>query len=198
MAAEATTAGGEDRPITLPPAAELENEGSTDLHDDDGPDPELDQRVAAPGTPRYPRQIATPTDSAPSSDGDSAVTARGEVQVRRALLSVSDKRGIVDFARGLAELGVEIVSTGGTAKELRDGRHRGPRDRRLHRLPGDHGRPRQDAPPEALRRPARGPRQPRAPARGRRARRRVRRARLREPLPVRADRGARRASATPR
>lgn len=47
-----------------------------------------------------------------------STTAPGEVQVRRALLSVSDKRGIVDFARGLADLGVEIVSTGGTAKEL--------------------------------------------------------------------------------
>ena len=42
----------------------------------------------------------------------------GEVRVRRALLSVSDKRGIVEFARGLSELGVEIVSTGGTAREL--------------------------------------------------------------------------------
>ena len=36
----------------------------------------------------------------------------------RALLSVSDKRGIVDFARGLADLGVELVSTGGTAAVL--------------------------------------------------------------------------------
>ncbi len=44
--------------------------------------------------------------------------APGEVRVRRALLSVSDKRGIVELARGLAELGVEIVSTGGTAREL--------------------------------------------------------------------------------
>src|SRR5271167_2429965 len=42
----------------------------------------------------------------------------GEVRVRRALLSVSDKDGIVGFARGLEELGVEIVSTGGTAREL--------------------------------------------------------------------------------
>jgi phosphoribosylaminoimidazolecarboxamide formyltransferase / IMP cyclohydrolase len=42
----------------------------------------------------------------------------GAVKVRRALLSVSDKRGLVEFARGLAELGVEIVSTGGTAREL--------------------------------------------------------------------------------
>jgi phosphoribosylaminoimidazolecarboxamide formyltransferase / IMP cyclohydrolase len=45
-------------------------------------------------------------------------TEPGAVRVRRALLSVSDKRGLVDFARGLAELGVEIVSTGGTAREL--------------------------------------------------------------------------------
>jgi phosphoribosylaminoimidazolecarboxamide formyltransferase/IMP cyclohydrolase len=40
------------------------------------------------------------------------------VRVRRALLSVSDKRGIVDFARGLSDLGVELISTGGTAREL--------------------------------------------------------------------------------
>jgi phosphoribosylaminoimidazolecarboxamide formyltransferase/IMP cyclohydrolase len=47
-------------------------------------------------------------------------TASGSVQVARALLSVSDKTGIVEFARGLVELGVEIVSTGGTARELAD------------------------------------------------------------------------------
>jgi phosphoribosylaminoimidazolecarboxamide formyltransferase / IMP cyclohydrolase len=46
------------------------------------------------------------------------MTQPGEVRIRRALLSVSDKRGIVEFARGLSELGVEIVSTGGTAREL--------------------------------------------------------------------------------
>jgi phosphoribosylaminoimidazolecarboxamide formyltransferase/IMP cyclohydrolase len=44
----------------------------------------------------------------------------GEVRVRRALLSVSDKTGLVEFARGLSELGVEIVSTGGTARALAD------------------------------------------------------------------------------
>ncbi|HRZ24200.1 MAG TPA: bifunctional phosphoribosylaminoimidazolecarboxamide formyltransferase/IMP cyclohydrolase, partial [Candidatus Contendobacter sp.] len=38
--------------------------------------------------------------------------------IRRALLSVSDKTGIVDFARALAERGVEILSTGGTARLL--------------------------------------------------------------------------------
>ncbi len=46
------------------------------------------------------------------------MTGPGEVQIRRALLSVSDRTGIVDFARGLAALGVELVSTGGTAREL--------------------------------------------------------------------------------
>jgi phosphoribosylaminoimidazolecarboxamide formyltransferase/IMP cyclohydrolase len=40
--------------------------------------------------------------------------------VKRALLSVHDKTGVVDFAKGLAGLGVEILSTGGTAKLLRD------------------------------------------------------------------------------
>ncbi len=41
-------------------------------------------------------------------------------KIRRALISVSDKTGIVDFARALKTLGVEIISTGGTAKTLRD------------------------------------------------------------------------------
>jgi phosphoribosylaminoimidazolecarboxamide formyltransferase / IMP cyclohydrolase len=44
----------------------------------------------------------------------------GEVRVRRALISVSDKTGVVELAEGLAELGVEIVSTGGTARALAD------------------------------------------------------------------------------
>jgi phosphoribosylaminoimidazolecarboxamide formyltransferase/IMP cyclohydrolase len=41
-------------------------------------------------------------------------------RIRRALISVSDKAGIVDFARELARFEVEIISTGGTAKALRD------------------------------------------------------------------------------
>src|SRR6201981_3462644 len=39
-------------------------------------------------------------------------------RVTRALLSVSDKSGLIDFARALAGHGVELVSTGGTAKAL--------------------------------------------------------------------------------
>src|SRR5215217_9082269 len=41
--------------------------------------------------------------------------------IRRALISVSDKTGIVDFARELTSFNIEIISTGGTAKTLRDG-----------------------------------------------------------------------------
>jgi phosphoribosylaminoimidazolecarboxamide formyltransferase/IMP cyclohydrolase len=40
--------------------------------------------------------------------------------VRRALVSVSDKRGLISFVQGLAELGVEVLSTGGTCRQLRD------------------------------------------------------------------------------
>ena len=41
------------------------------------------------------------------------------MKILRALLSVSDKAGVVEFARGLAGLGVELLSTGGTARELK-------------------------------------------------------------------------------
>jgi len=41
-------------------------------------------------------------------------------KIQRAILSVTDKTGLADFARRLAEMGVELVSTGGTAKLLRD------------------------------------------------------------------------------
>src|SRR6202166_3088054 len=41
-------------------------------------------------------------------------------RIQRAILSVTDKTGLVDFARKLSALGVELISTGGTAKLLRD------------------------------------------------------------------------------
>ena len=40
--------------------------------------------------------------------------------IQRALLSVSDKSGLIDFAQGLNKQGVELLSTGGTSKALRD------------------------------------------------------------------------------
>ena len=42
------------------------------------------------------------------------------MKIKRALLSVSDKRGIVEFGKELAAMGVDIISTGGTMKALRD------------------------------------------------------------------------------
>ena len=47
-------------------------------------------------------------------------TDAGLRKIRRALISVSDKTGIVDFAQELRSFGVEIISTGGTAKTLRE------------------------------------------------------------------------------
>src|ERR1700732_2028397 len=46
--------------------------------------------------------------------------SRSTSRIQRAILSVTDKTGLVDFARQLSGLGVELVSTGGTAKLLRD------------------------------------------------------------------------------
>ncbi|MEE9557806.1 MAG: bifunctional phosphoribosylaminoimidazolecarboxamide formyltransferase/IMP cyclohydrolase, partial [Candidatus Adiutricales bacterium] len=39
-------------------------------------------------------------------------------RIQRALISVTDKSGIVEFGRGLSRMGIEILSTGGTAKAL--------------------------------------------------------------------------------
>jgi phosphoribosylaminoimidazolecarboxamide formyltransferase / IMP cyclohydrolase len=55
-----------------------------------------------------------------AADTGRRAASDGAIQVRRALISVSDKTGVADFAKGLAALGVEILSTGGTASALRE------------------------------------------------------------------------------
>jgi len=45
---------------------------------------------------------------------------RESIPVRRALLSVSDKAGVVEFARGLTDLGIALISTGGTRRVLEE------------------------------------------------------------------------------
>jgi phosphoribosylaminoimidazolecarboxamide formyltransferase/IMP cyclohydrolase len=57
------------------------------------------------------------TESVPPTSPE---TLSGLRRVRRALLSVTDKTGLVEFARALAKHGVELVSTGGTARALRE------------------------------------------------------------------------------
>ena len=46
--------------------------------------------------------------------------ATGMATIKRALISVSDKSGLIEFARALCGFGIEILSTGGTASALRD------------------------------------------------------------------------------
>jgi len=46
--------------------------------------------------------------------------SRSTFRIQRAILSVTDKTGLVDFARQLSGLGIELISTGGTAKLLRE------------------------------------------------------------------------------
>jgi phosphoribosylaminoimidazolecarboxamide formyltransferase/IMP cyclohydrolase len=59
--------------------------------------------------------VITETMSAPTIDVNNGLRT-----IRRALLSVTDKTGLVEFARALASHGVELVSTGGTARALRE------------------------------------------------------------------------------
>src|SRR5260221_9940461 len=54
------------------------------------------------------------------ADTRSEVVSNGAIRVRRALISVSDKTGVAEFAKTLAAQGVEILSTGGTARAVRE------------------------------------------------------------------------------
>ena len=81
--------------------------------------------------------------------------------MRRALFSVSDKTGVVEFARELTALGWEIIATGGTQKMLEEA---GIKTIGISEITGfpEMRRTRQDPASESARRPARtqGPRKP--------------------------------------
>ena len=98
----------------------------------------------------------------PAADTSSDAVSDGAIRVRRALISVSDKTGIADFAKGLAAAGVEILSTGGTATALREAGVEVTDVSELHRPGGDPRRPRQDPPPAAARGAARAARRARS------------------------------------
>ncbi|MDE3070335.1 MAG: bifunctional phosphoribosylaminoimidazolecarboxamide formyltransferase/IMP cyclohydrolase, partial [Acidobacteriota bacterium] len=59
-----------------------------------------------------------PAVAGAETEAGAELVESGGVRIRRAILSVHDKSGIVDLARGLRDLGVEILSTGGTAREI--------------------------------------------------------------------------------
>src|SRR3954466_16098523 len=82
---------------------------------------EADDRARAlprQGQPEPRRRDARHQPQYAAQENAAAADQRVVSKLARALLSVSDKSGIVELARALAELGVEILSTGGTAKLL--------------------------------------------------------------------------------
>ena len=98
---------------------------------------------------------------AAAETGDRRPSSDGSVRVRRALVSVSDKTGVADFARGLAALGVEILSTGGTAEVLREAGVEVTDVSEFTGSGGDPRRPGEDAAPAAPRGAAGPARRPR-------------------------------------
>jgi phosphoribosylaminoimidazolecarboxamide formyltransferase/IMP cyclohydrolase len=85
----------------------------------------LHERIKAVEHQLYPRVLADLVAGAPPEQADAAVeaepvelTADGPIPIRRALVSVYDKTGLIDFARGLADLGVALLASGGTATAL--------------------------------------------------------------------------------
>ena len=77
-------------------------------------------RQKSGGTLRRPAQIFRSKKATPLSTIPESPLPAGLKPISRALLSVTDKTGLVAFAQLLANFGVELVSTGGTARALRD------------------------------------------------------------------------------
>src|SRR5258706_179862 len=103
----------------------LQGHGRREAHLDPrhGPEErrEADDRAGAhagPGQPDPRRRDARHQPQYAAQEDEAAADQRVVSKVARALLSVSDKSGIVELARALAALGVEILSTGGTAQLL--------------------------------------------------------------------------------
>jgi phosphoribosylaminoimidazolecarboxamide formyltransferase/IMP cyclohydrolase len=101
----------------------LAQEPVTILQDDD--EERLRERIQAVEHRLLPRTVALLLAGAFAVDGrrvtlDPVAADARLPAVRRALLSVSDKTGLVDLGRGLVDRGFELVSTGGTARALRD------------------------------------------------------------------------------
>ena len=111
------------------------------------------------GRSRFPSPACRGIAPASFSLNGAAAMPSDLKRVTRALLSVSDKTGLVDFARALSERGIELVSTGGTHKALSEAGLAVKDVSERHRLSGDDGRAREDAAPVRPWRPPRHPRQ---------------------------------------
>ena len=122
--------------------------------------------------------------------GRAPAAARGGEGAVRALISTYDKTGLDVFARGLDELGWELVASGGTAARLEAIGLAVEHVEDVTALAGDARRPREDAAPAHPRRHPRAPRRRRRRRDARGARDRAVRPRLRQPLSVRGGHGA--------
>jgi phosphoribosylaminoimidazolecarboxamide formyltransferase / IMP cyclohydrolase len=87
----------------------------------------LHERIKAVEHLLYPRVLAELVAGASPEQADAPVeaepvelTADGPIPIRRALISVYDKTGLIDLARGLVEFGVTLLASGGTATALAD------------------------------------------------------------------------------
>lgn len=81
----------------------------------------LAQRILVEEHKLYPQVIQLLSEGKIKRQGRRVIiTGEGDNMSKRVLISVSDKTGIVEFAKSLVELGYSVISTGGTAKTLQD------------------------------------------------------------------------------
>ena len=102
--------GTDSGPIILQAAVEV--------HEDDTEET-LAARVLEQEHKIYPRAIKLFIDGQLKIEGRKVRIGGGNMKIKRALISVSNKLGVVDLAKKLSKCGVEIISTGGTGKAIR-------------------------------------------------------------------------------
>lgn len=102
--------GTDSGPIILQAAVEVREDDTEET---------LAARVLEQEHKIYPRAIKLFIDGQLKIDGRKVRIGGGNMKIKRALISVSNKLGVVDLAKKLSKCGVEIISTGGTMKAIR-------------------------------------------------------------------------------
>lgn len=102
--------GTDSGPIILQAAVEVREDDTEET---------LAARVLEQEHKIYPRAIKLFIDGQLKIDGRKVRIGGGKMKIKRALISVSNKLGVVELAKKLSKCGVEIISTGGTMKAIR-------------------------------------------------------------------------------
>ena len=102
--------GTDSGPIILQAAVEVREDDTEET---------LAARVLEQEHKIYPRAIKLFIDGQLKIEGRKVRIGGGKMKIKRALISVSNKLGVVDLAKKLSKCGVEIISTGGTGKAIR-------------------------------------------------------------------------------